>query len=138
MQITRETDYAIRCVQFLAGSTRRVAVVSEIAEAKGIPKSFLAKILQKLVDAKIVKSFKGMKGGFQLARKPADISLLDVIEATEGPVVMNICAVERGNCSFSGECAVHPVWVDIRRDMEKRLKKWHFGLLSDFHNNKIK
>lgn len=138
MQITRETDYAIRCVQFLAGSTRRVAVVSEIAEAKGIPKSFLAKILQKLVDAKIVKSFKGMKGGFQLARKPADISLLDVIEATEGPVVMNICAVERGNCSFSGECAVHPVWVDIRRDMEKRLKNWNFGLLSNFHNNKIK
>jgi Rrf2 family protein len=115
-----------------------VAIVSEIAEAKGIPKSFLAKILQKLVDAKIVKSFKGMKGGFQLVKKPVDISLLDVVEAIEGPVAMNICAVDRGKCRFSGECAVHPVWVDIRRDVEERLKKWNFSLLSSVHNNKIK
>jgi len=68
MQIKRETDYAIRCVYYLAGTEQDVVMMDEIAAEMEIPKSFAAKILQKLVRAGIVSSFQGIKGGFRLAR----------------------------------------------------------------------
>lgn len=104
-------------------------MVNEIAAHRDIPKSFLAKILQTLAKAGIVESLRGVQGGFRLARKPSDISLLDVVQAMEGPVAMNICAVDKKKCSFSSTCVVHPVWVDIRKDVEDRLRQWDFAKL---------
>lgn len=126
MQITRETDYAIRCVCYLAGKKNEVTMMDEIARSKTIPKSFLAKILQRLAKAKIVKSYRGVKGGFQLVRKPKEINLLDVIEAIEGPVAMNRCAIDKRMCNLSDTCSVHPVWVELRKMVEKRLRKSNF------------
>ena len=127
--ITRKTDYAIRCVLHLAGSEKDIVMVNEIAAERDIPRSFLAKILQTLAKAGIVESLRGVQGGFRLARKPSEISLLDVVEAMEGSVAMNICAVDKKKCSFSSTCVVHPVWVDIRKDVEDRLKQWDFARL---------
>ncbi len=107
MQITRETDYAIRCVYYLAGKKGEVTMVDEIARKMDTPKSFLAKILQKLARAGIVESFRGVKGGFRLAMSPRQISLLDVIEAIQGPVVMNICAMGKEMCRLSDTCFIH-------------------------------
>jgi Rrf2 family protein len=129
MEITRETDYAIRCVIHLAESPNDVIMVDEIAKARAIPKSFLSKILQKLAKANIVKSYRGVKGGFQIAKSPKEISLLDVIEAVEGLVAMNRCAVDRKFCSLSNNCTVHPIWVELRKDVEKKLKKIDFAKL---------
>src|SRR5512135_1502464 len=98
MQITRETDYAIRCVYYLAGKKSGVTMVDEISKEMNIPKSFLAKILQKLAKASLVKSYRGVKGGFELSRAPEEISLLGVIEAIQGPVAMNICALDSSLC----------------------------------------
>lgn len=127
--ITRKTDYAIRCVLYLAESMGKTVMINEIAEKAQIPKSFLAKILQRLAKAGIVTSLRGVKGGFKLAKKAAAISLLDVVEAMEGPVAMNVCAVDRKACALSRTCCIHPVWVDIRRDMEARLGKMTFAKL---------
>ena len=124
--ITRKTDYAIRCVLHLAASQKEVVMVNEIARERDIPKSFLAKILQNLAKAGIVQSTRGVKGGFKLAKKAAEISLLDVVESIEGPVSMNICAVDKTKCSQGSTCSVHPVWVDIRADVENRLKIINF------------
>ncbi len=129
MEITRETDYAIRCVLHLSEAPNNVIMVDEIAKAKSIPKSFLSKILQKLAKANIVKSYRGVKGGFQIAKAPREINLLDVIDAIEGPVAMNRCAVNRKVCSLSCNCAVHPIWVDLRKDVEKKLRKTDFAKL---------
>lgn len=123
MLVTRETDYAIRTVLFLAGEKKELASVSEIAKAMHIPKSFLAKIVQRLVKGGILTSIRGVAGGFRLARKPADISLLDVMQSIQGDTGINICATDKRLCRMSGSCTVHPLWVDIRRDVEKRLKK---------------
>lgn len=123
MQITRETDYAIRCVLYLAGKRGSVTMVDEISRGKSIPKSFLAKILQKLGKAGIVRSYRGVKGGFELARSPDKISLLDLIEAIQGPVAMNACALDESVCSLSGSCSVHPVWIEVRREVESLLRK---------------
>jgi Rrf2 family protein len=120
--ITRKTDYAIRCVLCLAESGKETVMMNEIADKAKIPKSFLAKILQRLAKAGIVTSLRGVKGGFKLAKKAADISLLDVVEAMEGTVAMNLCAVDKKACGMSRTCSVHPVWIEIRNDTEKRLR----------------
>ncbi len=127
MQITRETDYAIRCVLYLSGKRGIVTMVEEVSKEMCIPRSFLAKILQKLTKAGIVKSYRGVKGGFELTRHPGKISLLEVIEATQGPVAMNVCALDERLCDFSGSCTVHPVWIQVRHEVEKILKKKTFA-----------
>jgi len=129
MQITRQADYAIRCVLYLSQYRGEVKVVDEIARAKSIPRVFLSKILQKLTKAGIVRSYRGVKGGFELARRPRDISLLDVIEAIDGPVALNICAIDKKMCSLSNTCSVHPVWVKLRRELERRLREYNFERL---------
>ena len=130
MEITRETDYAIRCILYLSGKPGEIHMIDVIAREMEIPKSFLAKILQKLARASLVKSFRGVKGGFQLARLPEEISLLDVMEAIEGEVSMNACALDQTVCSRSETCPVHPAWVEIRKDVRKILKKYNFARLS--------
>ncbi len=129
MQITRETDYAIRCVHYLSMKRGTVTMVEEVSREMCIPRSFLAKILQKLSKASIVKSYRGVKGGFELARDPGKITLLDVIEAIQGPVAMNVCALDERLCDFSSTCSIHPVWVEVRREVEKMLKKKNFEKL---------
>lgn len=127
MQITRETDYAMRCVLYLSGQQDKVVMVDEISREMATPKSFLAKILQKLVKAEIVKSFRGVKGGFQLNRAPKHINLLEVIEAIEGVVALNACAVDSSVCGLSGTCGVHTVWVTLRGQFNELLKKHNFA-----------
>ncbi len=123
MLVTRETDYAVRTVLYLARDSSRMASVTEVARAMHIPKSFLAKILQRLVRSHILASMRGVKGGFALARKPTEISLLDVLESIQGPAGINVCAIDSRRCRFSSTCSVHPVWVEIRKEVERRLKK---------------
>ena len=129
MEITRESDYAIRCVLYLARRKGTIAMVDEISREMCVPKSFLAKILQKLARSSIVKSHRGVKGGFELARYPREISLLDVIECVQGPVAMNICAVDKKACGMSASCVVHPVWVEARKQVENFLRRKSFASL---------
>jgi Rrf2 family protein len=123
MLVTRETDYAVRTVLYLARQEDRMVSVTEIAEAMQIPKTFLAKLLQRLVRNHILASSRGAKGGFLLARKPSEINLLDIMEAMQGPAGINVCAVDSRRCKLSTTCTVHPVWVEIRKEVEKRLKR---------------
>jgi Rrf2 family protein len=123
MLITRETDYAVRTVLYLARDRDRTANVAEVAHAMQIPKSFLAKVLQRLVRHHILTSMRGVNGGFRLARKPSEISLLTIMEAVQGPAAINVCAIDNKRCRLSATCSVHPVWVEIRQELEKRLKR---------------
>jgi Rrf2 family protein len=123
MLVTRETDYAVRTVMFLARQDGRMVSVSRIANAMQIPKSFLAKLLQRMVRSYILASSRGAKGGFLLARKPSEISLLSIMEAMQGPAAINVCAIDSKRCNLSPNCVVHPVWVEVRKEVEKRLKR---------------
>lgn len=104
-------------------------MVEEISREMNIPRSFLAKILQKLAKTKIVRSHRGIKGGFTLARKPKDINIYDVVMAIEGPIAVNVCAVNKKLCDMSDRCRIHPVWVEVRREIEKILRKRDFQKL---------
>lgn len=127
MQVTREGDYGIRSVLYLARQPfKKVSFVNEISEEYKIPRSFLAKILQKLVKAKIVRSYRGVKGGFSLAKPARDITALEVLEAIEGKLAINICTTDKKKCTFSKHCPAAFLWVNVQSKISETLKKTNF------------
>lgn len=131
MKITRQADYAVRVVLYHSVRPHNcVVTVDEVSRIKQIPRSFAAKIYQRLCKAGITKSLRGASGGFVLALSPEDISLLDVVEAIDGKVDINLCAVDEMSCSFSHTCSVHPIWVDLRKDMVDRMDQVKFSFLA--------
>lgn len=135
MQLTREGDYGIRSVLYLARQPyKKISFVTEISEQYKIPRSFLAKILQKLVKAKIVRSYRGVKGGFSLARLAKDITVFDVLEAIEGKLAMNLCLSDKKKCDFSKNCPISPVWANVQSKVVEVLKKSNFEDLSRHKN----
>jgi Rrf2 family protein len=123
MLVTRETDYAVRCVIYLARDKDQVSSVTEVAKNMHIPKTFLAKIFQRLMRAGLVESVRGMNGGFRLAKSPSAISLLDILTAIQGPVGINVCAVNSKKCRLSSTCSVHPIWVELRTEFDRKLRE---------------
>jgi Rrf2 family protein len=128
MQITRQADYAVRAVLHLArtGNTERAAT-SAIAKEQNIPPSFLAKIISQLSIAGLLHTSRGARGGVTLAREPQYISLLEVVEAIDGPIQLNECVQNDGVCSFEGTCPIRAVWCDAQDELVRRLKSTNFG-----------
>jgi Rrf2 family protein len=115
MELTRKGEYAIRGIIHLAKlKPGSVALISEIAESTGVPQTFLAKILQSFAKIGLVNSFRGTGGGFVLGRSPSQITLLEVVEAVEGPIMPNRCMMDGAGCEFNRTCLVHPVWREVQ------------------------
>lgn len=111
LQISRKIDYGLRAMIFLASQPpERVVPFREIARRMDVPEDFMAKILKILVAKKMVLSTRGAHGGYQLAHAPCDISMLDVIEAVEGPVKVNVCQDNHDACRLSKACSMYSVW----------------------------
>jgi Rrf2 family protein len=126
MQVTKEADYAVRCVLHLASRHGSPVPVGEIERAQDVPRQFAAKILQKLARAGLVRSVRGVNGGFRLTRAPRDITLLDVYEAASGPLCLNVCVANKKSCDRSGTCPVHPVWIALSRELAQSMSAWSF------------
>jgi Rrf2 family protein len=87
MKLTRASSYALHAVVFMASQKQNKPVAShQIAKARGIPERFLLKVLKPLVSARVLHSVKGPNGGYRLARSPSDISMLEILEAVDGPI----------------------------------------------------
>ncbi|HIJ80187.1 MAG TPA: Rrf2 family transcriptional regulator [Desulfuromonadales bacterium] len=115
MELTRKGEYAIRGIVYLAGQPGdQVCLLSDIAAAVDVPATFLAKIFQQFSKMGLVKSFRGTGGGFKLGRSPESITLLEVVEAVEGPVIPNRCVVSAGECERAVFCNVHPIWKQVQ------------------------
>ncbi len=111
-QISRRIEYGTRAMLFLASLPDGMTTsFREIARQMSIPEEFLAKILKTLVKASLVKSTRGARGGYALNVPASQISFLDVIEAVEGPVAVNVCTEKKHDaCAFSLNCSMLPVW----------------------------
>jgi len=131
MQITRQADYAVRAMIFLAqlGPDQRAAT-SQIAQEKQIPPSFLAKIVSQLSVAGLLQTSRGAHGGVSLAKTPEQISLLDVVEAIDGPIYINECVADHSTCMFGDDCPMKPVWCEAQNDLVERLKSTNFAQLT--------
>lgn len=136
--ITRESDYAVRCILYLSDNKDTLSSVKDIAEPMDIPQSFLAKILQRLLKAGLVESVRGAGGGFRLAMAPGDISLLDVVKAIDGTVSFNKCVDDNDFCDLRQECVMHPIWKELSADVEGVLGKKDFRTLSQAYARRQK
>jgi Rrf2 family protein len=110
-------------------ASRKGVATSTIAKEMKIPPSFLAKIISQLHIAALVDASRGAHGGVSLAREPREISLLDVVEAIDGPILLNECVGTNKPCVFEAECLVHPIWVNAQEDLVKRLRQTRFDKL---------
>ena len=130
MHITLESDYAVRIVQCLARNGTRLDA-RRIAEETGVTLRFSLKILRKLVTGGLVCSFKGTKGGYELARPPREITLCDVIETVEGPYALSRCVGEpdyRCNRNPDGSCCkFRRVYAEISDMVRRRLGQVTFA-----------
>jgi len=112
MQITRASDYAVRVMIHLAGLPPHSTVKqSALANATDVSGHFLSKVLQQLVRCQLIRSQRGSGGGYGLAVAATKVSLLDVVEAIEGPVRLNQCIEEGPSCDRKQWCPAHQVWA---------------------------
>ncbi|HET7784343.1 MAG TPA: Rrf2 family transcriptional regulator, partial [Myxococcales bacterium] len=111
LQISRKIDYGLRAIIYLAGlPAGKVASLQDISATLHLPREFLAKILKVLTDKGLVRSTRGAHGGYQVARPAREISFLEVIEAVEGPVQLNVCLDHKDRCDVSSGCTMYQVW----------------------------
>jgi Rrf2 family protein len=112
MQLTRAADYAVRVMIHMAGlppGTRTSR--TELATAAGCPDQFLSKVLQDLTRAGLVVSHRGNTGGFELPTVRGTASVLEVVEAVEGPLRLNVCLTHDHACERQQWCPAHTVWA---------------------------
>jgi Rrf2 family protein len=124
MQLTRAADYAVRVMIHLAGQPVHTrASRADLAEAAECPEQFLSKVLQSLTRAGLVISHRGNTGGFELPDSTRDVSVLEVVEAIEGPVRLNLCLTHDHACARQSWCPAHPIWAEAQQAMAEVLQK---------------
>ena len=127
MCLTLESDYAVRIIGCLSAENKRIDA-KNISERTGVSLRFALKILRKLVSAGLVKSYKGMQGGYELAKAPSEITMLDVIETVEGSYYLNRCHEEEFVCTrgAKGCCCYQNVFNEITDIVSKKLAEYNF------------
>jgi Rrf2 family protein len=130
MKLTRAASYALHAIVFMATQKNDRPVASHhIAQARGIPERFLLKVLKPLVSAQVLRSVKGPNGGYRLARSPSEISMLEIVEAVDGPI--------RGQAPFTPEEAegnlnnrLEQICTQTAEQVRKQLGKIRIGELA--------
>jgi len=120
--VRRNTDYAARLMVHLSKHYGNGPISTRTAAAEEqVPYQLACKLMQKLNNAKLVRSCMGPKGGFVLGAEPSKISLLEVVEAIQGPISINRCVLNEDACSRETICAVREKLADIQKNMTSGL-----------------
>ncbi len=138
MQITRQADYALRAMLYLAQlEPNERAATSHIADIQRIPPSFLAKIISQLSIAGLIHTSRGARGGVSMARPPEAISILEVVEAIDGPISLNECSQSPETCPFGGNCPLRTIWCGTQSELVERLRRTTFlEVLQEYEKTK--
>lgn len=120
LRLSKKADYALIAMKHLALRPDQAALSArEIAEQYDIPIELMAKVLQRLAREGLLASHQGTRGGYQLSRAPAAISVADVIQAVDGPLTVTACSTEEENCEQYSKCSVRdPLWKIKERILE--------------------
>jgi len=123
IRLTKAGEYGLRAIRYMveSGANTRVSI-GDISVKKKIPEPFLRKLFKPLVQQGIINSTRGVAGGVKLARRPEDISILEVVEALEGPLALNECLLDDIACEFLSECGMHDVWEEAQAAMARVLR----------------
>lgn len=123
IRLTKAGEYGLRAIRYLVenGDKERISI-GDISIHKNIPEPFLRKLFKPLVQQGIINSTRGVSGGVRLARQPDEITVLEVVEALEGPLALNDCLLDDSACEFLAECGMHDVWEEAQAAMAKVLR----------------
>ena len=113
LRVTKLTDYATLVLTVLAARPGDVLSAPDLAEHAGLEAPTVAKVLKPLAQAGLVEGFRGANGGYRLARDAAAISLVEIVEAMEGPLGMTECSLHDGQCGIEQSCGVRANWRRI-------------------------
>ncbi len=129
--IRRETDYASRVILHLAMLPQGERVTAQdIARRRIIPRAMVRRVITHLAAAQLIATIRGQGGGMQLARPASEISLLNVVEAMEGPLALNACVVDPHRCPLMKICSVHEEWCRARELLAAELSGATFDKLA--------
>ena len=127
MVMTLEADYAVRIVEYLTKHPGRWDAKT-ISENMQVPMRFCLKILRGLVQAGMVCSYKGSKGGYSLAKPAGEITLLQVIESVEGPYMLSRCQKEEYSCGRE-HCRLHSIYEQVSQTVRRELGCYTFDVI---------
>lgn len=123
LRVTRLTDYATVVLTVLASAPEAVLSASGLAERAGLEAPTVAKLLKPLAQAGLVQAFRGVAGGYRLARPARDISLVEIVEAMEGPLAMTECSIHDGHCGIEASCGARANWRRINDVVADALRR---------------
>ena len=128
MKLSKRADYALKAVAYISSlPDGELASIGEIAESQAAPREFLAKVLKRLTSEKVLRSFQGIKGGYQLRKNPAEISYLEVIEAVDGELVFSdIVANKNGSANDPVHRHLRSFWEGMQKQCLKNLSAERF------------
>ncbi|MST34616.1 Rrf2 family transcriptional regulator [Acidimicrobiaceae bacterium USS-CC1] len=124
MKVSTRGDYASRALLSLAlHSAQQPTSVRDVAERTGLPQPYLEQILLALKGAGLVRSKRGVGGGYVLARSPEEITLGEIVSAVDGPIVAGDFGAphENGACDHEGQCVLLAVWAEVGEHMRRHL-----------------
>jgi FeS assembly SUF system regulator len=110
LRVTKLTDYATVVLTVLAGQPGKVLSANELAEQSGLEPTTVAKLLKPLAQAGLVEGLRGVRGGYRLARPAEQITLIEIVEAMEGPLAITECSQDHGQCGIAHQCGVRSNW----------------------------
>lgn len=134
MEFSRQADYAVRAIVELSHRPEgELLHSSEIACNQDIPERYLPTIIRTLARAGIIRTLRGSHGGVSLTNPPADITLREVVEAIDGPLLMNRCQLQPGECRRDNgdKCDIHVFWENLAQDILNELEGVDFSELAN-------
>jgi Rrf2 family protein len=126
--ITRNTDYALRAICYIA-KRKEVVTVAELVRVLGVPRPFMRKILQRLSKEDVLESYKGQGGGFELKIPPAKVFIVSIMRIFQGPVGLNGCFLKKAICPNRGKCLLRKKIQTIENNALEQLKKINIASL---------
>ncbi|GAB6141899.1 SUF system Fe-S cluster assembly regulator [Methylosoma difficile] len=122
IRVGKLTDYATVILSVIAKDKNRVFAAMEIAAVTGIALPTVSKILKALVNAKVLMSTRGSKGGYMLASDPAQITVAAIISALEGPIALTECSISKQACEQASGCGIRANWHIINQTIHNALE----------------
>ncbi|PPC91266.1 MAG: SUF system Fe-S cluster assembly regulator [Methylobacter sp.] len=122
LKLSKLTDYTTVILSFMASNTAHIHSALEVAEATGIALPTVSKLLKLLVKAKFLRSVRGAKGGYNLAKRPEEITMADIINLMEGPIALTECSITQQGCGQASGCHIGGKWSLINRTVHNALE----------------
>jgi FeS assembly SUF system regulator len=122
LRISKLTDYATVLMAALARQPRACVPASQLAEQTRLEQPTVAKVLKTLARSELVRSIRGVNGGYRLNAAPGEISVAAIVRAMEGPIALTECSLEPGLCSHESNCQLRGNWQRIGQAVEQALE----------------